>query len=102
MKIKPALAPQEWAKELAVPASATGRGLQMADDGKTVVVEPARWERAHAVAALCLYGQPFGFTHDDVRLLRNAAAEWAMVSPPAIAALNLADRIAALLPPEGE
>jgi hypothetical protein len=48
----------------------------------------------HALAAACLHGQPFGFTWDDVDLLREAStlAQWRAFTP-------IADRIAALLPP---
>lgn len=51
----------------------------------------------HVVAALCLHGQPFGFTREDVTFLRmveNAAA-------PMYGNFlrDLAARIAALLPP---
>ena len=67
----------------------------------------------HALAALCLYGQPFGFTQEDVdALLSNlhdddCGALWALYDhectchrSPTIARLqSLAARIAALLPP---
>jgi hypothetical protein len=54
----------------------------------------------HALAALALYGQPFGFTWDDVDRIRMAA----MYYPGEMArALDgIGDRIAALLPPRGE
>lgn len=55
----------------------------------------------HAAAALCLHGQPFGFTWKDVDALR-----WALefVMPPdgddrSLALRSLADRVGALLPP---
>lgn len=65
----------------------------------------------HALAALCLYGQPFGFTREDLQLLREevepAACDRAVypeeherVSKEFAHLRNLADRIAALLPPE--
>lgn len=72
-------------------------------------------EKPHASAALCLYGQKFGFTREDVRELRKVADLYenakietqdgidtiSIVLQPRIAALrSLADRIAALLPPE--
>lgn len=46
----------------------------------------------HALAALCLHGQPFGFTWEDVRVLREQFHVNLLQ--------DLADRIAALLPPE--
>lgn len=79
----------------------------------------------HALAALCLYGQPFGFTQEDVECLRCCAADqrkhmtdWLEVGEVDLATTgkqrliiaesyrriadwfdSLADRIAALLPP---
>lgn len=83
-------------------------------------VENISVESRHRMAALALYGQPFGFTHEDVRDLRKQADALelsyalaaAFVPPsdhqrdtPAVSAMAdrfraLADRIAALLPPE--
>lgn len=69
------------------------------------VPPPAR----HALAALALEGQPFGFTHDDVDQLHHAADvlsaaagsthESTVPQPSAEALRALAGRIAALLPP---
>lgn len=67
----------------------------------------------HGLAALCLHGQPFGFTREDVQDVQAAIREVRMnigaklYNPedvPTIRALEdrllaLADRIAALLPP---
>ena len=57
----------------------------------------------HALAALCLHGQTFGFTVYDIARLRDAAkrlgesGHW----PDEISGLlSIADRIAKLLPPE--
>lgn len=60
-------------------------------------------ERLHAWAALALYGQPFGFTREDVAAALHGA-HWAGYGgdPDHIERLrSLAARIAALLPPEG-
>jgi len=50
-----------------------------------------------------LYGQPVGFTHEDVRLLRKFFT-WGVTCDveehEARLGTSLADRIAALLPPE--
>lgn len=58
---------------------------------------------AHALAALCLFSQPFGFTRDDVKLLQRvfdmSNDEWRTDDEEKGA--SLAARIAALLPPEG-
>ena len=56
-------------------------------------------EDPHGVAALCLYGQPFGFTMEDVEALRYEA-EYATNGSQAVRLFGLADRIEALLPPE--
>jgi len=52
-----------------------------------------------AIAALALHRQPFGFTHEDLRLLRNVSEGFAF-APSGRALLDLAARIEALLPPE--
>lgn len=64
------------------------------------------WIRAeedrHRVAALCLHGQPFGFTWDDVEMIRWAADVIQDEGINLQRAMDLrftADRIAALLPP---
>lgn len=55
--------------------------------------------------ALALYGQPFGFTREDVKVIR-AAIPWIhqrwdeSVRPEMELLASLADRIEALLPPE--
>jgi hypothetical protein len=58
----------------------------------------------HALAALALHGQPFGFTREDVALLRDEAeSEWnGDEMPTGRRLLALAARIEALLPPEGK
>lgn len=70
--------------------------------------------RRHALAALCLYEQSFGFTQEDVELLRKAwhaddcGALYTLydhdcqcaVQPAHAQFRALADRIAALLPPK--
>ena len=70
-------------------------------------------EDRHAAAALCLYGQPFGFTREDVEALQfegNDLLAWAgdaetdderrRMNRHGFQLLNVASRIAALLPPE--
>lgn len=71
--------------------------------GNTIV--PA--EHLHALAALCLHGQPFGFTWEDVEEVRSCALGFRCGDfaggngePYASRLDALADRIAALLPPE--
>ena len=56
--------------------------------------------KRHACAALCLYGQPFGFTQEDVAGLLDFEDE---VGPGTFETIKyLAARIAALLPPTQE
>ena len=90
--MKPALTKEEWDRQ---------RGL-------VYDVGPEReWSgRPHGLAALCLHGQPFGFTREDVKVLSRASEyalrQWGpVVAGQDIAMLSsLADRIEALLPPE--
>lgn len=100
--IKPALTAEEWAVET---MDGLGTRLTWAAKEAGVNDEVSR----HALAALALYGQPFGFTHEDVELLHRGgeaivslAAEGYGDQREANAASDrmgqLADRIAALLP----
>jgi hypothetical protein len=64
-------------------------------------------QERHKLAALALLGQPFGFSREDVEALRDLAGgtreECDPIGDPGGAMLwSLADRIAALLPPETE
>lgn len=58
--------------------------------------------RNHAIAAIALHGQPFGFTREDVEMLRRSADAAAKDFYQTWGAemYDLATRIAALLPPE--
>lgn len=104
--VKPALTAEEWAR---------GPGVFGWDDGSVFIAhrdEQPSVERPHAVAAVLLHGQPFGFTREDVRMLRECAKQQRDIEldSEAIAYAGsleygaeldaLADRIAALLPPE--
>jgi hypothetical protein len=96
--MKPALTAEEWAK---------GKpGVFGWDDGSAFV----DWrngttgaEAPHAIAAVCLHGKSFGFTWDDVEMVRNAVgmieSEWGSDGNMGGPLLDVADRIAALLPP---
>ena len=73
-------------------------------DKHIAILEP---EDAHALAALCLHQQPYGFTREDGALLRDLYRQvrgcwpedaWDEASAAPI--LGLADKIEALLPPE--
>jgi hypothetical protein len=78
--LTPALTPEQWAAKRYEWNGTTKRqweSVNVGDDGAEVFVggeydfggvkQPAT---RHALAALCLYGQTFGFTWEDVRLLR--------------------------------
>lgn len=119
-EIRPALTVEEWRRHWFERQGSVNRtqvhfGGDRAGDGffaltpdgptgSAVVVNSAS---LHAVAAVALHGQPFGFTHADVDLLLNAAVaiearmdKWNLIEtekPPRLR--ELADRIAALLPP---
>lgn len=89
-EIKPALTVEDWAEAMA-------SGYRRPADA--VDYEAALYP--HRSAALLLYGEPFGFTWEDVVLVRELATidadsvayhEWKRIR-------DLADRIAALLPP---
>ncbi len=115
-EIKPALTVREWGRkhhaiqcfdswdESKVP---TGVGEIEAGPGYLYLTSHEHGDFAdfsagsdrHALAALCLHDQPFGFTRED--------AEWCVAASYAFAnphlkrnLLSLADRIEALLPPE--
>jgi hypothetical protein len=122
--VRPALTPAEWAE-----GSARGRGcdsdqefhrhsdgdLSMMEDGAVAAIigDPATM---HALAALALDGQPFGFTWGEVTILLNEARVLQMVTLPLVRSRgdaehealleakvaglkSIASRIAALLPP---
>ena len=66
-----ALTAKEW-REVLGPNAVFGADL--ADRGSAALGDYCRrfGEDRHAVAALALYGQPFGFTRDDVTAIRFA------------------------------
>jgi len=82
--MKPALTAEEWASFPNWPLAE----LPSNDD------LPLYYPSKHGIAAANLHGQPFGFTREDVRVLRQEAGYY----HDGIA--DLADRIEALLPPE--
>lgn len=88
--IKPALSPEGWAVFINYAPKGqhgvTGGAQNCGALGQT------RYE----LAAMALYGQPFGFTREDVVLLHNSIPSLGKHEELG----NLADRIEALLPPE--
>ena len=119
MSIKPALTAEEWAKATADYDSLyepfTGLSVQAYNDGSLGVwgsyeggAQPPA--ARHALAALALHGQPWGFTREDAAHLRALAdaIDRAATAQELFILLqasdpeplrDLADRIEALLPP---
>lgn len=100
--ITPALTSAEWASEKARRGAREverdGEVLRVNACGVRIASEVAQYN--HALAALALHGQAFGFTPADVEALR-AARDFCrarhMHGHPRLD--SIADRIAALLPP---
>ena len=101
-KITPALTPEEWAI-LAKLSDEGNQQFRLRDDSVEIYRIPLiREESRHAVAALCLHGQPFGFTREDVKLLGEVGQnEWLQPDDMWERVRSLSARISALLPPEG-
>ena len=95
---KPALKRQDWDSQgiLTRMGAAKLNGECLSTDEMSYC-----GEERHALAALALHGQPFGFTWDDVDDLREIAPGFHHRGDGQVerALLDLADRIAALLPP---
>ena len=83
--IEPALSAEAWKRYPDVAVGSLPPGDEL----------PLYYPSRHGIAAANLYGQPFGFTREDVRLL-----EWWGMEYEHTPILNLAARIAALLPPD--
>lgn len=106
-----ALTPEEWA-EAASDNAFTESQVQYGATWVDAIASPGN-DRRHALAALALHGQPWGFTHADLHVLNDAIGnvyqihgEWGVGPLDAedgeLAALrSLAARIEALLCPEG-
>src|SRR5690606_30074156 len=120
-QIEPALTPEEWEKLFSegndgelererfsiwrydagdpFPVEVRIRSVEEEEheytsSGRKVEYASLYGQELHALAALALYGQRFGFTHEDVRSLRDLAEELVRDDLH-----DLADRIEALLPP---
>lgn len=89
--VKPALTPEEWRK-----------------GGFNFLRRPVDDRDCHGLAALCLYGQSFGFSQRDIDYIDNTLrwlscleiADDPMTAGRAAQLTSLRNRIAALLPPE--
>lgn len=99
--IKPALSGIEWQSESTceTPDDDTG-GTLLPDwcnrtNDKVFIVGQVL-TRPHAVAALCLYGQPFGFDYDDLEWMQAICNS---VGDARVHGERIAAKIRALLPP---
>lgn len=91
-EIQPALTPEQW--EATVPMTLSEAWAAFISEGRCTGAPYT--DSHHAAAAILLHRQAFGFTWEDVEMLRAEAdargdfgSMWS----------GLADRIAALLPP---
>ena len=112
-EIKPALTEGEWldGPRVAVQRGGLGiydqmkppgegaLGLENVGTGTGIVVSP---EHRHALAAVALYNQDYGFNWSEIYRLRWAAAQVEGLADAATGQTlrHLADKIAAMLPPE--
>ena len=90
--ITPALSPEEWAARRPTPHEETPQDGAAAEwiigpalnEVNGVVMEYVEegcfrhmdLEPRHAIAALCLYGQPFGFTREDLWAIAHSEAPY--------------------------
>lgn len=110
--VKPAMTPRQWGAvdELSRDGSLTEQlGHACSEIGFWGLPQEEEVGR-HGLAALCLYGKPYGFTDADTHSLREAIRVWrrefripdgAQHGHLMILQLEgLVERIAALIPPE--
>lgn len=98
--IKQALTPEEWARWFAIEADNDLIDEESSHSPLSQAYNAAEIGNEHAVAAIMLLGQPFGFTREDVAVLREIV-EVSQFPFEARTCASLADRIEALLPPGG-
>jgi len=108
--MKPALTREEWKEfvregwvkigvDLTVETSAHERSGFWICHSFGECAEPSKGKERHALAALCLYDQPFGFTREHVRALRDFG-HYNQTSEDRNLALEALKLMEALLPPE--
>ena len=98
----PALSPEEWIQygdDLQIMADWAADKLPFGPDRRSTMEE-----KRHAVAAIALHGQPFGFTHDEEALLEEQAKFYehrGFAGDAQVTARirRLLEKISALLPP---
>lgn len=72
-------------------------GMRLAGGDEDGQIDITNEGHRHALAALALHGQIFGFTREDVQILRTIELEYIQGGPFSLT--SMADRIEALLPP---
>lgn len=107
MTEKSALTPDEWREKMAIRGARQTLCVGVADGSvvltryrQTVILDTP--EERQTTAALCLHGQPFGFTHDHVRALLYYFGEGVDQKPTGddLRLIHeIVTRITALLPP---
>jgi hypothetical protein len=106
-QIEPALTGEEWRLMLGREDGWEWMSLKDPDSRADAVEERingASEPNFAGAAALALHDQPFGFTWEDVDLLRGVAGDYegrGGLFPAGVALNGLGARIAALLPPRG-
>lgn len=105
-EIPPAMTPDEWeGKGFRLGACSTMGfrydwvDIELDDCGRDCMCHALDAGERHKAAAACLHNQPFGFAQGDVENLRHIGNSPACGPARGGALLDLADRIAALLPP---
>lgn len=96
----PAMPPEEWNAQLARSPEERRACLVHAKNE----ADADGWLTIHGLAALALYGQPFGFTREDVQKLRKIHddADLRLGYDDRQFVSALARRIESLLPPYGK
>ena len=134
--IEPAMTPEEWAAALnpggdvdmvrgdlrlwrhdegePFPVEVGIRSVDIMNGERVAGISHVLGKDLHALAALALHGQPFGFTWEDVDALRYDAEQarrlavlhagrwYGDMHELEVRLSSIADRIAALLPPRDE
>ncbi len=94
-KIEPALTPEEWRL-----ARLWHAGKMPGGKVRGMVVLDLPETHRHGAAALALYGQPFGFTREDIGELDDVVEIAENEGFSCDAVRRIRDRIEALLPPQ--
>jgi hypothetical protein len=112
--VKPAMPSDIWARVIANPPKLTiDSGVE--ESGKSSIIPVTQAHQLHTMAAMCLYGQEFGFTQDrliDLKEIREACGNMIVhfsdgMNSDAVSRWTIffdtlnwhIDRIEALLPP---